>query len=126
MAGYPNDLSAIRALWHAEKFGDFRALDERLQKGIATQPEQKFAADMMMRRRKRPAHRTQTLKGYDRDSLISFFVRHLAKIYYDVKKTEAAIQYAMEQFHLSRSGVLKAMKRAKDERARLTRKRIRK
>jgi len=123
MAGYPNDLSAIRALWHAKKFGDFRALDKRLQKGIATQPEQKFAADMMMRRRNRPAHRTQTLEGYDRDSLISFFVRYLAKIYYGCEKTEAAIQYAMEQFHLSRSGVLKAMKRAKDERARLTRKR---
>lgn len=102
------DLVGITAVWQAS-LGDRRLLAKRLRNGKPTQEELNFAADIILGKHKKPAHRTQTLRGWTRDSNIHAFVNHLVKM--RGFKKEAAVASAMSEFHLSKSGVRDVLKK---------------
>lgn len=121
---YPDDLDDLSptaqervSVWHST-FGDFRFLDEHLQKGKATPWEQKVVADIIMGRRKIPANRPRKLQVWQRDQLIYDFVNRHAKSLCGGKK-EAALAQAMEDFGMKRPGIRDALKRAKRSKVRI-------
>ena len=107
---YPD---SVEPLGRAE-LGDTRQLVERLRGGIATPPEQAFAARIVERASKLRAGPRGSYDKFLRDLDIYWFVKeHEQKNYQETSKpqTDAAVKAAEEHFKVSASIVWAALRR---------------